>query len=461
MGRVSLLAMPSRSTRLHPLQCRNHGVGQGRHTQPCGTRLEEAAPYPYRELPAPDHAHLCALQTRIDARLSNRPSEATSRFDATPPTFQDLVDTAQLIKLSWPAARHFVPSPALAELIDNHTRPLHTALQSTPSRTHSGFSVLWSAPQDSAECGALLLTAETLHHDAPDDATLRERIRPLAQYAFENAPPGACRSYFNRSGRSPALARAMARRLQGFYAAGPLEYAALRAPSRDCRFTADEVPSQIPRAWYDTYFTDFADQVPGAGLYTVRHLRRAAALKLVEMTAGGSWRDCARALEIPESNALSTLRKLRRQFGDTSLWPRFDIATGQIARYLDELTQRTNYAHRRRLMANWTMPYDDWTTLSSGLRQADRLTSLHGTVIGTVLVWAEVAQADHLLCPRLEDLRKSATDHRPVIDEIAQFFTPANQRGSRLVLRQRLERYARELGCRIDAGDKLDGLGVT
>ncbi|WP_095850012.1 hypothetical protein [Streptomyces sp. Ag82_O1-15] len=316
---------------------------------------------------------------------------------------------------------------------------------------------MWSAPQDSAECGALLLTAEALHREASDATALRERIRPLAQYAFEHAPSGASRAFFSRPGLSAALARSMARRLHGFYAAGPPEYANLRVPSRDCRFTADEVPPQIPEDWYDTYFTDFAEHVPGAGIYTVRHLRRAASLKLVEMTAGGSWRESARVLDIPESRALSALNKLRCQFGGADLWPRFEHATDQLADYLDRLPRRTNYANRRRLMANWAMSYDDWLALCSGLAQSDRLTSRHGVAIGTVMVWAEITQAEYLLCPLLQRLRRSGSDSDSLIDEVSKCFTPANQRSGRLELRRRLQTYVHELGSRIDAGNPLDG----
>ncbi|WP_432181579.1 hypothetical protein [Streptomyces sp. NBC_00063] len=211
------------------------------------------------------------------------------------------------------------------------------------------------------------------------------------------------------------------------------------------------MPSHLPETWYSEHFGDFTDHVPGAGSYTVRHLRRAASLKLVEMTAGGSWRDSARALEIPESQALSTLRKLRRQFGAADLWPRFEGIVERIACHLDELPQQTNYANRRRVMPNWVLSQGDWESACFGLRQADRLTSRHGTAIGTVLVWAEATQADHLLWPSLTDLRTSSTDRRPLIDELSGFFRPSNQRGYRLELRLRLQRYAQDFGARIDA----------
>lgn len=249
----------------------------------------------------------------------------------------------------------------------------------------------------------------------------------------------------------------MARRMHGFYAAGPLEYANLRVPSRACRFTVEEVPSHLPQAWYDAYFKDFAQYVPGAGIYTVRHVRRAASLKLVEMTAGGSWRDSARTLGIPDSRALSALTKLRSQVDGADLWPRFEDATERIGRHLDELPQRTNYARRRRQLANWLMPDSDWLEIGSGLPQADRQTTHHGTAVGTVLIWTEVTQSDHLLCPLLQTLRQTEVDYEATVNEIRLSLAPANPRSSRVHLHQRIQTYARELAARIDTGHSLEG----
>lgn len=455
-GRAALLLLPTTSHRLHPLQCRNYTVDRNAHVQPCGAHLDTPVYPAYAGLPAADHARLLALQARMDSRLASPTADGETQRGPELLTFQDLVDTAQLIKLSWPAARDMVPSSALATLIDDHTAPLHTSLRTAPSTTSSHFSPLRSAPQDSAQCGALLLTAEALHREAPDATALRERIRPLAQYAFENAPAGACRAFFSRTGLSTSLSRAMARRMHGFYAAGPLEYANLRVPSRECRFTVEEVPSHLPQAWYDAYFKDFADYVPGAGIYTVRHVRRAASLKLVEMTAGGSWRDSARALDIPDSRALSALNKLRSQVDGADLWPRFEYATERIARHLDELPQRTNYARRRRQLANWLMPESDWLAIGAGLPLADRLTTHRGTAVGTVLIWTEVTQSDHLLCPLLQTLRQTKVDYEATVDEIRLSLAPANPGSSRVHLHQRIHTYARELAIRIDTGHSLE-----
>ncbi|MFK0154782.1 TniQ family protein [Streptomyces sp. NPDC090493] len=454
-GRATLITQPSNSLRLHPLQCRNVISGGGDRTSRmriCGARLDQPAGHgPATRLPPADHVRLLDLQRRLNSLLFPLPAPA----DEEQPhgwAVQDLIHIAQLITLSWPAGRDLAPSDGLASLIDHHAAPVHAHLQNLPAQRRAHHRRLWPYPQDSAQCGALLATAQSVLDKSAGDAALRERVRPLAQSAFEKAPPGACRSFFGRPGFSPSLARAMVRRVHGFYAAGPLEYASLRVPSRACLFTVEEVPSHLPVSWYDEYFTDFADHVPLANLYTVRHLRRAASLKLAEMTAGGSWRRCAEVLDIPVGQARSALVKLRGQIGDSGLWARFEDVAEDLANHLDVIPERINYAQRRRALATWQMPAEDWTALCSGLPQANRLTAQYGTAIGTVLAWTEATQADHYLCPLLDSMRTAQNDAARLIGELSAFFTPANHRGGRLELRCRIARYAARLGDEARAG---------
>ncbi|MCX5006739.1 TniQ family protein [Streptomyces sp. NBC_00638] len=440
-GRATLITQPGNTHVLHPLQCRNLLTDQregGARPHPCGARLDEAEGHSLDTLPKEDHKRLLELQQRLDARLSLRPTENEERQPPRTPSVQDLVHVAQLIKLSWPAGRSLVSSDTLATLIDSHAGPLHAELRTPQPRSTSRFSVLWAAPNDSAQCGALLLTAEAVLRTADGSAQLRSLIRPMARFAFEHAPAGASRSFFSRPGFSPTLARAMVRQARGFHAAGPLEYANLRVASRDCHFAAEEVPSHLPQSWYDKYFGDFVDHVPHPNLYTIRHLRRAAPLKLVEMTAGGSWLQCARALDIPESRARSALTKLRHQFGGNALWKRFEDVTEQLACHLDDLPQRIDYAHRRQALADWQMPRADWTALVEGLPQARRFTARYGTSLGTVLVWTEATQSDYLLCPLFQRLRTCGASPDFLIDEISHFF---NQKGIRLELLRRIGDY--------------------
>lgn len=458
--RATLIAQPGSSHILHPLQCRNlvAGPDAGR-PRPCGARLEQIEARNLAALPKEDHERLIELQRRVDAMLSLRPAKNEGKQGPRGPSFQDLVHVAQLIKLSWPAGSSLVPSDALASLIDDHAGSLHVELRTPHPRSTSRFLLLWAAPDDSAQCGALLLTAEAVLSAADSPAQLRALIRPMARFAFEHAPATACRSFFSRPGFSPALARAMVRHSHGFHAAGPREYANLRVASRDCQFTAEEVPAHLPQSWYDTHFTDFADHVPGANLYTVRHLRRAASLKLVEMTQGGSWGQCARALDIPESRAHSALNKLRQQFGDSDLWRRFEENAERLARHLDDLPQRINYAHLRRTLADWQMPRAEWSGLIKDLPQARRLTARYGTTLATVLVWTEATQSDYLLCPYIQNLRTTGGDPTHLINEISQFFTPANRSGMRREVLRRIGDYAASVTARCTDGGRAAASG--
>lgn len=298
-SRAALIQLSSRN-KLHPLQCRNSVAGDGRahrHRPLCGARLDQDAGSAGAQLPTEDLDRMIALQKRLDQRLVPMKLEAShgSRPDSS--YFLDLVAASQLIKLSWPAGRALAPSDTVAALIDGHAAPINAALQTKLNTvgTYPRVPALWSAPDDTAQCGALLLTAEVLLADH-DLAALRERVHPLARAAMERPSRGGYRSFFHRSEFSPIFARALARQVHGFHAAGGKGHARLRVPSRDCRFTAEEVPPLLPQTWYDTYFRGFTDRMANTTNWTVRHLRRAASLKLVEMTAGGSWGECAESL---------------------------------------------------------------------------------------------------------------------------------------------------------------------
>ncbi|MGW2525053.1 hypothetical protein ACWC09_50540 [Streptomyces sp. NPDC001617] len=131
-------------------------------------------------------------------------------------------------------------------------------------------------------------------------------------------------------------------------------------------------------------------------------------------------------------------------------WSRFVEVAEQLACHLDELPRRVNYRLRRRTLATWQMPHTDWTELCDGLPQASWLTSRYGTMLGTVLVWAETTQSDYLLCPLLRAPRTSGIDLTSLIDKNSQFLTPANQNGRSLESLRNVAKYSRDLGAHCD-----------
>ncbi|MGV9778233.1 hypothetical protein [Streptosporangium sp. NPDC003464] len=94
--------------------------------------------------------------------------------------------------------------------------------------------------------------------------------------------------------------------------------------------------------------------------WTIRHLRRAASLKLVEMVSGTHYVQSADALGMLQGSASRTQAVLRDQIPDDGMWQEFETAVEQIARILDNQPERINYADRRRAMATWEMPQADW-----------------------------------------------------------------------------------------------------
>lgn len=449
-GRASLIRRAT-SGGLHPLQCRNTmaGDGPGRRRPPCGTRLDLAPGAASTRLPGEDLSRLLALQKRLDQRIS--PAQPDCQTDIS--YFPDLVAASQLIKLSWPAGAALAPTDAVAALIDSHAAPASAALETrlTATRTSTRIPGPWAAPDDPAQCGALLLAAEALLRGrGHDPAALREQVQPLARAAFERAP--VTLRVLLRSSFSPVLDRALARQIHGFRAAGGPETTRLPVPARDCRFSAEEVPPYLPQAWYDTYFTGFTGRIPRTSTWTARHLRRITPLKLAEMTSGGPWTRCAEALGVPVTIADTSLSVLRRQLAGTGLWAEFETIAEQIARTLDSTPKRINYARRRQALASWQMPGADWTALSAGIHKRGPIMGRKDPAVGTVLVWAQVNQAEHLRCPLLATMRRAGQDTTPLTNEIAQFLTPVNQRGSRLELRHRFDRYAARLAARCDTG---------
>ncbi|OII61993.1 hypothetical protein BJP40_04160 [Streptomyces sp. CC53] len=467
--RGSLIRQPQRDD-LHPLQCRNRipqeasAQRRAARQEACGARLDTAPRISGSHLPAEERARMIALQERLDRRLAPDLAEPAAAEPGDP--FPDLILAAQLIKLSWPAGADLAPTPAIAALIDAHAAPINATLDS-PSATGNAYlriAELWPAPADPATCGALLLAADTLL-GTREPSSLRERVQPLIQAAYQRAPKRAYQMLRNAEVSAP-MARSLVRRRQIFHAGGSSRGPGhLRVPSRDYRFSPEEVPQLLPQAWFDDHLAHLTDHMPQTNSWTVRHLRRAASLKLMEMTAGGTWAECAQTLGTPRGSAAGTLNVLGRAMsGD--LWEEFEAGVERIAAELSSNPHRANYARRRRAMATWRMPAPHWPELCHGIPKLDRL-ARHEPHLATVLVWTEVTQSEHRHCPLLAPAALAGQDRKLLVDQVAQFLTPAHQKAGRLELRRRLDLYAARLAAQCDSapfgtfgqGTPTDGLG--
>jgi hypothetical protein len=209
-GRGSLVRSPL-SKNLHPLQCRNFISKRGSGEPLCGTHLD--AP---QEVSRPFSQHDLSLMLSLQERLNRRLGENSTRFNSgcADTFFPDLILVSKLIKLGWPTAADVLPSDGIRALIDSHASPIVQAIEKRKSG--NGPSVLdgWSAPQDSAQCAALLIAAVSLI-DMPDPAYLRSRIQPLVIAAF-NRHSQRTREAIQQTAPSRPLARALVRRVRIF-----------------------------------------------------------------------------------------------------------------------------------------------------------------------------------------------------------------------------------------------------
>lgn len=256
---------------------------------------------------------------------------------------------------------------------------------------------------------------------------------------------------------SQTLTRAMSQRLHGFQG-----NASVRAWSRTDGFRLEEVPPYLPLSWFSTHFASLVNQLRDITPKFMRHLRRAASLRLAEMACGETWPRCAVALGKPESTGKHTLNVLGRQLNEANLWPHFEQAVGRVAGALERSPDRVDFARRRSALAQWRLSEDDWEALCSGIPRLEKMGSTYNPDAGTILVWSHVNEAEHLHHPLL-DLPRQV--HDGITDPLSTFvgrfyYRRDHQQGSRLALRRRLELYGARLASACDRGGDLEISGA-
>ncbi|MFF7725120.1 TniQ family protein [Streptomyces sp. NPDC008001] len=443
---------------LHPAQCRRPLAGADGSPAPvCAARLDHGRQA--ARVPADELRILLALQHRIDQRLMRRPSSADAGQSALDCFFfPDLIVAAHVIRLSWPDGARYASSTSLADLIDHHVSS--TAARPRGPGPNARKPTTWGAPEDPAECAALLVAADALlGHEERDDAEVTDRVRPLAAAAFSRSP-ATIGAALRRMDVSPALARSLLRHDQGFYRAAGHRHARQRLPSRSSCFRIEHVPALLPQKWLSIHFGDLLSRWADQTDWKVRHLRRVGALKLAEMGGGGTWPDCAATLRIPWTTAQQSLRVVRQELKSQDLWPAFEASVESVARQLDKDADRAHYGRRRELLESWQVPARDWAELCEGLAQFGQGATSPTSATATVLIWTHVTQGDHLHSPLVGTLRKSGCSTQHLVASVNQLCTPANRKGSKRELLRRLAAYSDILATACDRFVDLPQMGI-
>ena len=362
-GRNAALLPAMLAADLHPAQCRTEiAQGMGRRPACCGTRLDQDSQR------RPAGPGLIALQDKILGLLDpDGPAATLSAGMPAPPAsyFSDLRALALLACSTWPAARHLSPDEDAASAIDQHIDSLqeqaaarHAGSPGDASRTRADFTF---PPADAAASGGLTHIADRILTGSRDD--VREQLVLLLPFGTRNAGQSRWGLSMTRMAIScsEGLQAAYAPVLRTFTKTGGSR-GRRDAVLRPGRWGLENIPAFLPQDWYARHF------MPIAGV-SDRFIRRTAALRLVQMVAGGSLSDAAQLLGIASAgNALPGYgiytgaghvhSGARKQHGPLS----FENALEALTRELDNpATPLVDYQARRQALGTWCIDEDTWT----------------------------------------------------------------------------------------------------
>ena len=217
-----------------------------------------------------------------------------------------------------------------------------------------------------------------------------------------------------------------------------------RAPAPQVTFAPEHIPEHLQDDWYNEHFRHIGGNT--------RLLRRAAALRLVQISAGGSLAEAAAFLGIDH-------RYLKASPGSAALADdpaQFRLAVHALARQLSTTPDLINYKHRRDALQDWCIDPAAWQDIISQLPPTKgpfqpELSNCKRQ-FASEAVWARITQGEHLLAPRIIENQLSAGDptwHQRR-DNMWHFYNTHPPKPHYAALRQILNLLADNLACQID-----------
>jgi hypothetical protein len=406
-GRASNALLPAmRLAGLHPAQCRTAPARGGtRRELPgcCGARLDQAGPG--------QHASpgLLALQDKILGLLdSDGPaSTASAGVPASPGSyFADLRALSLLIYSTWPAARELSPSGEITAVIDQHIGSLRQQKGERQPGSPASRNNIGPPPLDAAVSAGLAHTADRILAGSTDEA--RARLRLLLPSTTRDAARTSWARWVTLSAVpcSEGLQAAYDPLLRTFTApfGQPRGHGGNVTPA--ARWGPENVPALIPEDWYQRHFTPIASISPVLA-------RRTAALRLVQMTAGGSLAEAAHYLGISDGDgSRSTEGRIYSSAGIVHSGSRqqhdpsgFEAALRSLARELSAPgTPLISYQRRRQALENWAVDEPAWDGLIARLPDGavGRTPDLgdRRRQVASVYVWVRVTFGEPGFAPR-------------------------------------------------------------
>ncbi len=183
-----------------------------------------------------------------------------------------------------------------------------------------------------------------------------------------------------------------------------------RAPTRDVAFGPQHIPEQLQDDWFGQHFRHIDGIRP-------RLLRRAAAVRLVQMTVGGSLADAAAYLGIDHRYIAASPGTA---FAAAAYWSpgtgpaEFHLAVHALARQLSTTPGLTNYRHRRDALQAWCIDPAAWQDIIGQLPRTKgpfqpELSDCKRQ-FASEAVWTRITQGEHVLAPRIIETQAASGD---------------------------------------------------
>ena len=427
-------------TGLHPAQCRAAPQHRavGRHARPCGARLDAPARDENDSLATDD---LLTVQDRLLQMLNpGEPARSTMSVGqpATPAQyFADLRLVCSLLNGSWPHSRHLITVPGMAGDLGQYI----AATSGTGPRRHT----LCDTPPLNPRPGAALITAAVGILADDDLRVLGELLAPSRDGAGRKSPRGRWLRRYRRAGHDCSSGfRDALEPLTGRFQRTDRRARGRRAPAPQITFAPEHIPEHLQDDWYDRHFRHIGGNT--------RLLRRAAALRLVQMAAGGSLAEATAYLGIDH-------RYLKASPGSAAFTDDpadFRLAVHALARQLSVTPGLINYEHRRDTLRNWCIDPGTWQDIISQLPPTKgpfqpELSDCKRQ-FASEAVWARVTQGEHLLAPRIIENQMSAGDptwHRRR-DNMWHFYNASPAKPHYAALMKILNAHADHLARKVD-----------
>lgn len=394
-GSTARLLTRGSDSDLHPTQCRTslHRPARGRLGPACAHHLDRIDDV-QALVPGAD---LLTFQARIMDLLDPHASSGrASRY------FTDLRLITALIRASWPQAKDLITG-GLAD--DIHQRLDQEGQQLSVHSSGRRSQIMMAAPPlDAVACAALLHTADAIL----SAANPRDVLAPLiaSTRGSRRRSPWTVAFIRNADACSGHLRQAAEPLVRTFRRTGGHPQGT-KAPSRTGGFQPEHVAAYLQQDWHDKHFTGFRD-------VSTKILRRTAAVRLVQMVAGGSLGDAAQFLGInPDATQYRHTSDMRPRTRLPSERLSFEATLHTLADELDSANEPIDYHRRRQALRDWFLDNTTWQNLASQL--PDTLGPVRPVLDdrkrqdASIFIWTQVTQGEHLFAPRPIETRQPLT----------------------------------------------------